>query len=432
MSADLENKEFEQRLRNAIELFVRWLDRHGFETHDPYDLWGTRYGTLARRLYYSKSVWGIPLVAPLVAAEVLVPGVRGLLVRKERFASAEAQLVLGLLNLYRCTNDETYLKRAEIGAEGLRELSIPGYSGYCWGYPFDWQNNRGFWRRNTPFITCTPYCFEAFLQVADATGIQEHLDVAASIANFVAHDLRDSRVTGEASAGSYSPTDNTQVINASAYRSFVLFEAWQRFRIDEYWDVAHRNLQFVFDAQRLDGSWLYGLESPAEAFIDHFHTCFVLKNLHKLNRVVRSTAVVHAIEKGWDFYRRELFYSDDTPKSFALEPRLQLARLEVYNFAEAITLGTLLKDSISEASALVQRLTEKAVGEYQLADGHFVTRTYRGGIRHTKPFLRWPQAPMFLALTNALVACRDATRAARGVATTVNQTPSAAMARPAS
>ena len=102
-----------------------------------------------------------------------------------------------------------------------------------------------------------------------------------------------------------------------------------------------RNLQFILDSQREDGSWLYALESPAEAFIDHFHTCFVLKNLHKLNRVLASAAVVRAIEKGWDFYRRALFHDDETPKSFAIEPRTQLARVEMYNFAEAITLGTL-------------------------------------------------------------------------------------------
>jgi hypothetical protein len=206
----------------------------------------------------------------------------------------------------------------------------------------------------------------------------------------------------DASAGSYSPNDRTQVINASAYRAFVLFEAWRRFRIDEYRNMAHRNLKFVLDSQREDGSWLYALESPAEAFIDHFHTCFVIKNLQKLNGVAGSAAIVRAIEKGWDFYRRALFHDDETPKSFAIEPRTQLARVEMYNFAEAITLGTLLKDSIPDAFALARRLARRAIRDYQLADGHFVTRAYRGGLRHTTPFLRWPQAQMFLALTNML------------------------------
>lgn len=397
----------EEQVWQAARAFLRWLDEHGVESHDPYDLWGTRYGLLARRLYYEKKRLGTVLVAPLVAAEVLVPGISRLFVRRQRFATAEAQLVLAFLNLHAVTGDKAYLTRAEDGVRGLLDLSIPGYSGHCWGYPFDWQNNRGLWKRNTPFITSTPYCFEAFLGVADATGAQEHLDVAQSIARFVAHDLRDTPTTAEASAASYSPIDETQVINASAYRAFVLFEAGHRFQADEYRDMARRNLRFVLDSQREDGSWLYALESPAEAFIDHFHTCFVLKNLHKINRRLGSAAIVQAIEKGWGFYRRALFEDEETPRSFAVEPRTQLARAEVYDCAEAITLGALLKASIPGAFALARRLTRNAIGEYQLADGHFVTRTFRGGLRHTTPFLRWPQAQMCLALTNMLRALTD-------------------------
>ena len=283
------------------------------------------------------------------------------------------------------------------------DLSIPGYSGHCWGYPFDWQNNRGLWTRNTPFITSTPYCFEAFLGVADARD-QRNISRWRHPSRGSWHAIFEtSTISAEASAGSYSPNDQTQVINASAYRAFVLFEAWRRFHIDEYRDIAERNLRFILDSQREDGSWLYALESPAEGVHRSFpHLFRAQESSENLNRVVGSAAVVRAIEKGWAFYRRALFHNDETPKSFAVEPRTQLARVEMYNFAEAITLGTLLKASIPEAFALARRLTQKVIREYQLADGHFVTRTFRGGLRHTTPFLRWPQAQMFLALTNML------------------------------
>jgi hypothetical protein len=304
--------------------------------------------------------------------------------------------------LYKLTGDRGFLDRAEKGARGLLELSSPGYSGHCWGYPFDWQNNRGLWKRQTPFITATPYCFEAFLSAADATGSDEHLDVAASIARFVAFDLHDSPTSPDASAGSYSPIDRTHVVNASAYRAFVLFEAWRRFGVEAYREIAQRNLNFVLQSQGDDGSWLYGLNSRPEAFIDHFHTCFVLKNLAKLNERLGSGEIYGAIHKGWSFYRRALFHGDDTPKSFAVEPRLQLARVELYNFAEAITLAALLKDSVLGALPFAERLAARVTRDYQLSDGHFVTRTFPGGLRHTKGFLRWPQAQMLLALTNLL------------------------------
>jgi hypothetical protein len=49
----------------------------------------------------------------------------------------------------------------------------------------------------------------------------------------------------------------------------------------------------------------------------------------------------------------------------------------------------------------------RAIRGYQLPDGHFVTRTFRWGLRHTTPFLRWPQAQLFLSLTNVLRASGD-------------------------
>jgi hypothetical protein len=388
----------------ATRSFVQWLDDNGVESHDPYDLWGTWYGLLARRAYYRKHPLGTFLVSPLVVSDVLMPGASRLLIKKQRFATAEAQLALAFLNLYRLTRDDIHLKSATKAVEGLLELSIPGYRGHCWGYPFDWQNHQGLWPRNTPFITATPYCFEAFIGIADATGDQRFLDVAASIARFVADDLRDSETRAGASAGSYSPNDGSKVINASAYRAFVLFESWRRFGRIQYRRGAERNLQFVFDTQRADGSWLYAIDSPGEAFIDHFHTCFVLKNLVKLNRVIANSQVNEAVHRGFAFYNEALFHPSGMPKSFAIEPRLQLARLEMYNVAESITLGTLLKSFIPEAFDRAKALTKRLIDKYQLPDGHFVTRTYMGGVRHTTPFLRWPQAQLFLALTNMLVA----------------------------
>lgn len=401
-------KDEEAALWRSTRSFVAWFDEHGVESHDPYDLWGTRYGLFARRVYYRKHVFGTPLVAPLVAAEVLAPSLARRLVKKQRFATAEAQLALAFLNLYRLTLDNSYLARASALVKGLLDLSIAGYSGHCWGYPFDWQNQQALWRRNTPFITATPYCFEAFASLADATGDHELSGVAASIATFVANDLKDRHTTPEASAGSYSPIDTSMVINASAYRAFVLFESWRRFRKEQHRVIAQRNLQFVLDSQRSDGSWLYALDSPGEAFIDHFHTCFVLKNLAKLNRIVNSSRVRAAVEQGFEFYKSTLFHRADTPKSFAIEPRLQLARVETYNFAEAITLGTLLRDVIPEAFDMARSLTGSLIGSYQLLDGHFVTRTYVGGLRHKVPFLRWPQAQLFLALTNMLLVLKSA------------------------
>src|SRR5215471_2156557 len=86
---------------DCLMAFGRWLDANGFESYDPYDIWGTKYGLFSRRLYYRTPLVGTPLVAPLVLMEVIGPSLRALMVKKERFASADAQMALGFLNLYR-------------------------------------------------------------------------------------------------------------------------------------------------------------------------------------------------------------------------------------------------------------------------------------------------------------------------------------------
>jgi hypothetical protein len=120
--------------------------------------------------------------------------------------------------------------------------------------------------------------------------------------------------------------------------------------------------------------------------------------------MIRDDGVAGAICKGYAYYRRELFDAEDNPKSFAVLPRRQVVRLEMYNFAEAITLGAHLRQDIPEAFALAHTLARRLINHYQLSAGHFVTRVFHGGIKHTLPFMRWPQAQLFHALTNLLAA----------------------------
>jgi hypothetical protein len=339
--------------------------------------------------------------------EMVCPQLRRLIVEKQRFATAEAQLALGFLNLYQTSGNAIHLKKATDICESLIRMSLPGHSGHCWGYPFDWQNSEGLWKKNTPFITATPYCYEAFVSLAEITREEKYLLVARSIAKFVHDDLNDTPTSATAAAASYSPVVHDKVINASAYRAFVLFDAAQRFDLARYREKAKKNLRFVLEEQQSDGSWLYAAGTRRESFIDHFHTCFVLKNLFKINRILDDDAVRKALHEGYAYYRQNLFWADGLPKSFSKEPRMQVTRLEMYDMAEAITLGVLLKDEIPDAYQLAGSLALRVCRQFQLPDGHFITRVYFGALRHKAAFLRWPQAQLFYALNSLLAAGKN-------------------------
>lgn len=75
------------------------------------------------------------------------------------------------------------------------------------------------------------------------------------------------------------------MINAVAYRAFLLTSTSRIFRKDDYCRIAERNLSFVLENQNADGSWIYALDGVPD-FVDHFHTCFVLKALAKIHSLI--------------------------------------------------------------------------------------------------------------------------------------------------
>jgi len=386
-----------------------WLSGQDFKSFDPYDLWGSRYGVWAKGLYHKNHLAGAPFAASIFAAEILAPGVRRFFIPKRSFATSHAHLILGYSNLYELTRNKTYLDKAETLAGKLLEMSIPGYSGLCWGYPFDWPTNRGMWPANTPMITATPYCFEACLRLYDLTGKQVYLSAAELAARFAEKDLHDTVTSEKGSACSYTPIDRTQVVNVNAYRAWMLVEAYRRFGNEACLAKAVRNIAFILESQQADGSWLYALGNPQDAFIDHFHTCFVLKNLAKMNVFLGREDIRAVIDKGYAYYRKHLFYTDGTPKPFTHVKRFQPVRIEIYDYAEDVMLGAVLGDSVPGAVSFAGEKAEELIRRFQHPAGFFYTRVYAGGIKHSLPYIRWPQSQLLNSLSTFQLKAPDRT-----------------------
>ncbi|HYJ91386.1 MAG TPA: hypothetical protein VEV84_08760, partial [Pyrinomonadaceae bacterium] len=359
---------------NSICQFVEWLNHNGTTGYDPYDLWSTRYGTHTRRMFYRYGNAAALMVAPLVLADRLVPSIARIGTEKKPYATSHAHLILGLLKLYEngFGGKKDWLNRAAELADELEQIKIQGYSGDCWGYPFDWENRQGFWPKNTPLITVTPYCFEALIALYKATGDSIYLERAQSVIQFALRDLNNIDRPGEAIASSYSPLDRSLVINASAYRAFILIKGSEIFSDAAAKEFGDALVQFVLDSQRRDGSWPYALEANGDDFVDHFHTCFVLKNLVKIYKIHSDPGICEAIERGYTYYKQKLFDRHGLPKPFA-EGGNKLLRYSLYDFAEAISLGVLLRDLIPKAFENSTFIARETVNRFQLADGHFAT-----------------------------------------------------------
>ena len=392
----------QKKLEITISKFSEWLNTTNYISYDQYDFWSTVYGKWAKKVYYDNKKIGTLFVAPIFLLELLLPSSRKLFVPKRRFPIADAHLIMGFLNLFLLKNEKHYLSEAKKIADDLLVQSISGYSGYCWGYPFDWMTNRGLWPKDLPLITSTPYAFEAFLSLYDVTKEQKYLDIAHSIAEFAYNDINETKIDDETSASSYSPIDKSLVNNASAYNGFLHIEAYKRFGEEKFLHRGRRFINFVINNQREDGSWLYAINNPQDEFIDNFHTCFVLKNLYKANLVLKENKISNSIKNGYEFYRKELFYDKDTPKPYAHLKRINFIKIELYDYAEGINLGCLLKDEIPTSFDLSIKLANDILENFVEKIGYFTTHINFLGIKNRIPYLRWAQAQMFFALTTLL------------------------------
>ncbi|MGN6803454.1 MAG: hypothetical protein ACTHJN_16260 [Ginsengibacter sp.] len=391
-----------QNVFSSVEKFISWLKENNFLSYDQYDFWSTKYGIKAKEIYYKNKVVGGALVAPIFFSEIFFPTARKLFVSKKRFPIADAHFILAFLNMFEISQNSEYLDEAKKIANDLLKNSIKGYSGYTWGYPFDWMTTRGLWTSGIPLITSTAYCFEAYLKLFDLTNEQRYFDIAYSNFLFTLKDLRDTPIDAESASCSYSPVDNSQIINANAYRSFVLTEGAVRFNENKADEKALFNINFVVKNQNEDGSWKYAVNDERDNFVDNFHTCFVLKNLIKVNKIKNDAKISFAIKKGYDFYKKNLLDASGSPIPFAKLSRLNIVKKELYDYAEGISLGLLMKENDEDALNLAESMVADVINKFQNNNGSFITRVSAFNIKNKIPYLRWPQSQLFYALTNYL------------------------------
>lgn len=383
-------------LRVAIDRFVRWLEAYGETSQDHQDFYASALGRAAKALYYRRPRLGTLAVLPMVACEAFAPWTRRFYFPRMRLPISDAHFAMGFAARHRVTGERRDLDRAIHFLEVLEATRCPGFERHGWGYPFDWQTRGGILPSGTPLITTTPYCYEAFAAVFRIDGQPRWRETMRSIADHTLLDYRDVEAGPGAATCTYTPTGGERVVNASAYRAFTLYAAGREFGDERFWATAERNLNFVLQSQQADGSWPYAMDG-ARPFVDHFHTCFVMKALAKIEVLTGHRGCTDALARGVEFYLRNLFAADGLPRPFARAPRLVVYRRELYDCAECINLGVLLRGRFSALDTAVDRTVTEILRHWQRPDGHFRSRRLLLGWDNV-PMHRWGQSEMFRAL----------------------------------
>jgi hypothetical protein len=390
------NEDSTDEISRLLKDFIDWLDGYGETSWDYQSFFAGPVGGRAKALYYSHGRIGTAAVAPMIFCEAFLPTARRLFHHPIRFPIADAHYAMGFAFLYQATGDSSQLENAVHFLTELKKSRCPDFKEYCWGYPFNWVTRNGTIKEQTPLITTTPYCYEAFLQVLKLDPREEWKLILESIARHAATDIKDFKTSEGASSSSYTPFDKGGVVNAAAYRAFLLTSASKLLATEDYWKIAERNLNFVLENQNPDGSWFYAMDGVRD-FVDHYHTCFVMKALAKIHALTGHPACLDALSKGVQYYLANLFSRDGLPKPFSKAPRMTVYKRELYDWAECINLSLLLRDRFPQLESTLETVVAGILKDWIKPDGSFRSRQLHLGWDNV-PMHRWGQSQMFRSL----------------------------------
>ncbi len=394
---------------NSFLCLQKYCEAEHYKGWDPYD-------GLNSRLAH----WLLPLKHSAILRLCVIQGFKRCpvnlrktaLVPKEYNAKGIGLFLQGYCNLAKIVEKDPALEndlgsKAELLAK-VNELSTllislqsqGDYHGACWGYNFDWQARRLFlFPKGTPTVVATNFCATALMEAYEVTGNKDYLDVALTAADFVLQDLHRHYLdeTKDAFLFSYSPLQgNDTVFNASLLGSRLLAYCFHYTGKQEYKDAARASVAACSRHQGEDGSWVYGM-LPVQNWIDSFHTGYNLDGLMAYEELTGDTSFHRAIEKGFDFYVRNFFEADGTPKYY----HNQTYPIDIHCPGQLfVTLNRLRK--FEPFKDLAERVLAWTVQNMQDKKGYFYYQLKKG-VSSKIPYMRWSNAFMFCSLSYYLL-----------------------------
>ncbi len=113
-----------------------------------------------------------------------------------------------------------------------------------------------------------------------------------------------------------------------------------------------------------------------------------------------------AIDRGVDYYVKNLFDASGLPTPFSKAPRLTVYRHELYDYAECLNLACLLEGRSPELDKIFSDVVTDLLAHWQKRNGSFRARKLLIGWDNV-PMHRWAQSQIFRSLCFALFQSRN-------------------------
>lgn len=314
-------------------------------------------------------------------------------VPKEHNPKGLALFLAGYSNIYKATKEKKDKEAIDYLADKLLNMSSKGgYSGYCWGYNFDWQSRAFFIPKFTPNVIVSTFAGNALLDAYELTDNTGYFQASRSICEFIQKDLNKNYDSKGNFCFSYSPIDNSRIFNATLLVSRFLARVYSLTGEEILKDMAKRSMEFCVRHQNVEGSWYYGIEDN-QKWIDSFHTGYILEAIYEYQKYTGDEAYAESFKRGLDFYLGNFFTEEGMPKYYVNS----IYPIDVHSTAQLIVLlskAGLLTKKID----LAKKVLTWSIENMQDKKGYFYYQIKKC-CRIKIPYMRWSCAWAFYALS---------------------------------
>jgi hypothetical protein len=291
---------------------------------------------------------------------------------------------------------EHHLAQARKCVAELARLRSSGYSGDCWGYPFDWEARYGRLPAGTPTIVATGIVTNALFTAYRLLRLEDALAMCKGAARFVLNDLPRLDAEDGTFCWGYFPGDTQRVLNATMKGARLCAQVHSATGDGSLLEPAAQTAAYVARHQRDDGSWPYAVGDTRRR-ADNFHTAYVLDAYESYEQCAGDARFRAAKERGWRYYRDNFFADDRIPRYYPDE----LYPVDATACAQSIL--TLCRFGDLDTAA---RVAGWVVQEMQCDDGHFAYQVRRRRVVRI-PYMRWSSAYMYAGLSRLQYALAD-------------------------
>ena len=377
--------------RNIHESLVRlerWVERAEWKAYDTFDGLSSPLAPVCTlnqpllKIAWQQSVRRFPInLRPMLGIQ---PGMS---------TKGMGFFAQGFLRRYEVHGTPAFLEKAKFCLQWLMDNRCPQFRGYCWGNHFEYQSRGGNISKGTPTIVWTGLIAHAFLDAYEMLEDRRYLDVARSACEFILDELGWQEFPEGILLRYYPKADilvhNSSMIGASLLARVHSFEPDSRFR-----EMAERAVRYTLHHQTSEGAWFYGV-GDKWAWIDSFHTAYVLESLATFIRGADARQYEPALRRGYKYFVETFFKADGTPRYYAQKT----LPIDIQCASQAIQTLVNLRELHPDSVATALNVAEWTIKHMQDKSGYFYYRKYPL-ITNKTPTLHWGQATMHAALAN--------------------------------